>query len=183
MRALIVVDVQNDFCPGGALAVPEGDRVVPHVNRLLTRFDVVAFTQDWHPADHVSFDEEPRFEDGSWPAHCVQGSHGAALHGDLDVPDAAIVVKKGTLPEKEAYSGFEGTDLLEELLARGVDEVVIVGLATDFCVKATCLDALRAGLGVTVDLRGCRAVDPDGTAGAVADMQKAGADIVPPDEP
>lgn len=171
--ALIVVDMQNDFAPGGSLAVAEGDHVAEVLNRLLPRFSTHVFTQDWHPADHCSFADEPRFEDGSWPVHCVAGTHGADFVPGLTVPDDAIRIHKGTDRAREAYSGFDGTDLAEQLRARGVQRVVVGGLATDYCVLNTVLDAVKEGFQTWVLLDGTRAV-ADG-AGAVQQMLDAGA--------
>lgn len=176
MDALIVVDMQNDFAPGGSLAVGEGDRVVDVLNAVCARFATHVFTQDWHPADHVSFADPPRFVDGSWPKHCVAGSHGAALIDGLSVPDAAIRVHKGTTRTKEAYSGFDGTDLAEQLRARGITRLVVGGLATDYCVLNTVLDGVREGFETYVLLDGTRAV-ADGR-GAVQQMLDAGAHSV-----
>lgn len=157
--ALIVVDVQNDFCPGGALAVSDGAAVVAPINRLLPLFGTAAFTRDWHPSDHCSFASSPRYVDGSWPAHGVADTQGAALHGDLRVPADALIVNKGTDASREAYSGFEGTTLAARLRARGVTRLFVAGLATDYCVKATALDAARLGWPTFVVLDACRAVD------------------------
>ena len=174
--ALIVVDVQNDFCPGGALAVADGDAIVPLINGLTPRFQIAAFTRDWHPPDHCSFTAEPEFVDGSWPAHCIRDTSGAAFHADLTVPKSAIVVSKATEREPDAYSGFDGSTLAAQLLAWGVRRVFVCGLATDYCVKATALDAHAAGFEVFVLTDACRAVDhPAGTgAAALAEMEKAG---------
>jgi nicotinamidase-related amidase len=176
-RALVVVDVQVDFCPGGALAVRYGDQVVPRLNSLIRTFEEtglpVFFTRDWHPPDHVSF----RSEGGPWPPHCVQGSPGAKFHQELDVPRDAEIISKGDRPSEEAYSGFQGTDLGARLKRLEVDDLFIGGLATDYCVKETTLDALRAGFTVEV-LKDCvRPVDakPGDGARALAEMQKAGA--------
>jgi nicotinamidase/pyrazinamidase len=177
--ALIVVDVQVDFCPGGALAARYGDQVVPRLNRIIRAFEElglpVFFTRDWHPLDHVSF----RSKSGPWPPHCVQGSPGAKFHPELEVPRDAEVVSKGDRPSEEAYSGFQGTDLEARLKRLEVGELFIGGLATDYCVKETTLDALRAGFTVVV-LKDCvRPVDvkPGDGARALADMQKAGAKL------
>lgn len=174
--ALIVVDVQNDFCPGGALAVAEGDAVVPLINGLVARFRVRVFTRDWHPPDHCSFADDPQFVDGSWPVHCVCDTPGAAFHPGLAVPDDAIVVNKATDREPDSYSGFDGTALADQLRAEGVERVFVLGLATDYCVKATALDAHAAGFDVYVLTDACRAVDnPPGTgAAALAEMERAG---------
>ena len=174
---LLVVDVQNDFCPGGALAVKNGDRVVPRLNRVIAAFASaglsIFFTRDWHPPNHISFQNEG----GVWPAHCVQGSSGADFHPDLTIPSGSTIISKGDSPRTEAYSGFEGT-VLEGLLKKaGVDEVFIGGLATDYCVKQTCLDALRDGFRVSV-LRDCvmavNVKQGDG-AKALGEIRRAGA--------
>src|SRR5512137_843180 len=145
--ALIVVDVQRDFCPGGALAVPHGDDVVPVINRLLGLTDwLTVATRDWHPADHCSF----KAQGGIWPPHCVAGTAGAEFHPALDQTRIQTVVSKAVTRDAEAYSGFQGTDLAAQLSARGVRRVFVCGLATDYCVKATALDARSAGLGVVV---------------------------------
>ena len=174
--ALIVVDVQNDFAPGGALPVSDGKLVVPVINLLEPLFEHAVFTRDWHPIDHCSFAEEPAFADGSWPVHCVQDTPGAEFVGSLHVPVDALIVDKATDPEHEAYSGFDGTDLAEALKARGVERVFVCGLATDFCVKATALDARRDGFETIVVLDACRGIDaPAGSVAAALDaMREAG---------
>lgn len=156
-EALIIVDFQNDFTPGGALAVKDGDRIADRVNELASdpRFELVVATRDWHPADHGSFSDRG----GPWPVHCVQGTEGAELHPSLERERVDVIVDKGADPDTEGYSGFEGTTLGELLRERGIDSVTIVGLATDYCVKNTALDALREGLAVTVDSEGVRGVD------------------------
>ena len=173
MDVLIVVDVQRDFCPGGALAVPRGDEVVPVINRLLalTSWSTVA-TRDWHPADHCSF----RAQGGIWPPHCVAGTDGAAFHPALDQGRIRRVVSKATTSDAEAYSGFQGTDLAVQLAALGIRRAFVCGLATDYCVKATALDARRAGLDVVVvedAIRGVEVRSGD-CAAALAEMQAAG---------
>jgi len=148
--ALIVVDVQNDFCPGGALAVKDGNKIIPPLNALIDAFTVsnlpVCFTRDWHPPDHSSFRENG----GPWPSHCVRNSRGARFYPDLHVPKNALVVSKATEPDKEAYSGFQGTDLSSTLKRMGVTELFVGGLATDYCVKNTVGDALEEGFLVNV---------------------------------
>lgn len=177
--ALIVVDVQRDFCTGGALAVRDGEKVVPAINGVLGKFAHVFFTRDWHPANHCSFSDAPQYRDGSWPAHCVQGSPGAALHPELIVPANAVVVDKAVSAERDCYSGFDGTHLADLLSARGVSRVFVCGLATDYCVKATALDARRLGFEVTLIEDACRGVDvPAGTArDAIDAMTIAGATV------
>lgn len=177
--ALIVVDVQRDFCPGGALPAKEGDKVVPGLNRVIKAFDEaglpIFFTRDWHPPDHRSFASQ----DGRWPPHCVQGSEGAKFHPGLNIPPKAQVVSKGTDPAAEAYSGFQGTDLEWRLKTYGVTRIFVGGLATDYCVKETSLDARRAGFEVFV-LKDCvRAVDAQKGDGARAliEIRKAGAKL------
>jgi len=157
-HALVVVDVQNDFLPpAGALAVAAGDEVIAPINELLGSgvFDLVVATRDWHPPDHGSFAESG----GPWPVHCVQGTEGAELHPALDRSQVDVVIDKGQDPGTEGYSGFEGTELAKVLREHEVDEVVVVGLATDYCVKNTALDALREGFRVTVDASAVRGVN------------------------
>ncbi|MBI3003193.1 MAG: nicotinamidase [candidate division NC10 bacterium] len=171
--AVILVDVQNDFCPGGALPVPEGDRVVPALNALLERVRAVAVaTRDWHPPNHSSF----KPHGGPWPVHCVAGTAGAAFHPALAVDRVAHVVSKATRPEEEAYSGFQGTDLAAFLRQRGIRRVFVGGLATDYCVKATALDAVKHGFEVTVledAIRGVEVQEGD-CARALEEMKRAG---------
>lgn len=187
--ALIVVDVQNDFCPGGALAVEDGDAVVPVLNEWIRRFVAagrpVVYTQDWHPQDHCSFKEQG----GIWPVHCVQGTHGADFHKDLQV--RGVLFRKAFTSDAEGYSGFDGrlaqndhletgVDLAAWLKEQGVRKVYVGGLATDYCVRATVLDALRHGLAAAVIRSGSRAVnvEPGDEDKAIADMQAAGAEVV-----
>ena len=171
--ALIVVDVQRDFCPGGALAVPDGDAVVPVINRLLKGADWFSVaTRDWHPPDHCSF----KAQGGIWPPHCVAGPDGASFHPDLDAERIRHVASKATTKEAEAYSGFQDTDLAALLGSRGIRRTFVCGLATDYCVKATALDARRAGLDVVVIGDAVRGVEvhPGDCAKAVAEMTAAG---------
>jgi nicotinamidase/pyrazinamidase len=176
VRALIVVDVQNDFCPGGALAVPDGDAVVAPVNRLASESPFVVATRDWHPPDHGSFAEQG----GVWPVHCVAGTPGAELHGGIDRARVDVVVDKGQARDREGYSGFEGTELERLLREHDVDTVDVAGLALDYCVKATALDARRAGFGVTVHRGATRAVDvqPGDGERAVEELRAAGVEVV-----
>jgi nicotinamidase/pyrazinamidase len=176
-EALIIVDFQNDFTPGGALAVSGGDEIAQRVNELAAdgRFDLVVATRDWHPADHGSFADQG----GPWPVHCVQGTEGAELHPALDREKVQVIVDKGQDPETEGYSGFEATDLDQLLRDRGIDKVTIVGLATDYCVKNTALDALRGGFEVTVDSQGVRGVEVNkgDSERALEEMREAGATV------
>jgi nicotinamidase/pyrazinamidase len=176
MRALIVVDVQNDFCPGGALAVPDGDAVVAPINRLAAEAPFVVATRDWHPSDHGSFAEQG----GPWPVHCVAGTPGAELHAGIDRELVDAVVDKGQAPDREGYSGFEGTELERLLREHEVDAVEVAGLALDYCVKATALDARRAGLDVTVHRAATRAVEvqPGDGERAVEELRAAGVAVV-----
>jgi nicotinamidase/pyrazinamidase len=148
--ALLVVDVQRDFCPGGAVAVEDGDMVVPRLNMVIGAFTnaslPIFFTRDWHPPNHMSF----KGQGGTWPPHCVKETPGAEFHPKLEVPLGAVVVSKGTEADLEAYSGFQGTDLEKLIKETRVHEVFLGGLATDYCVKETALDALDAGLKVKV---------------------------------
>ena len=176
--ALLVVDVQNDFCPGGALAVPEGNAVVPVINTLLARgtWRLTVATRDWHPADHCSF----RTQGGTWPPHCIAGTRGAEFHPDLDRTRIQEVVSKATSREKDAYSGFEETELLSLLTGHGVTRAVVTGLATDYCVRATALDARKVGLAVLVVTDAVRAVEvkPGDGEKALAEMKAAGITLV-----
>lgn len=191
--ALIVVDVQNDFCPGGSLAVPDGDAVVAVVNALGCRFRHVVLTQDWHPAGHASFASShpgrKPFETVElvygpqvlWPDHCVQGTTGAAFHARLDLPHAEAVIRKGFRQGIDSYSGFVEADrrtrtgLEGYLRERGIGKVVVAGLATDFCVSWTAQDAARAGFDTIVVEDACRAIDLDGSLDrAWAEMAAAG---------
>ncbi len=177
--ALIVVDVQNDFLPDGALGVPEGDAVVPVLNDCMRTFSEhqlpVYATRDWHPQGHCSFKEQG----GPWPPHCLAGTSGASFAPDLSLPDAAKVVSKAETREADAYSGFQGTDLEADLRGRGVRRVVVGGLATDYCVLQTVLDARRLGFDVVVLEDATRAVnaEPGDEERAVEQMREAGAQL------
>jgi nicotinamidase/pyrazinamidase len=176
-RALVIVDFQNDFCPGGALAVPDGDAIAGRVNELAAsgEYGLVVATRDWHPPDHGSFAEQG----GPWPVHCVAGTPGAELHESLDTTPVDAVVDKGQDRTTEGYSGFQGTRLAELLREHGVDHLTVVGLATDYCVKNTALDAIREGFSVTVDSTATRGVDvqPGDSERALEDVREAGASV------
>jgi nicotinamidase/pyrazinamidase len=197
MRALLVIDVQNDFCPGGALAVPEGDQIVPGINALMSEFDAVILTQDWHPAGHSSFAsthegaapydmiEMPYGPQVLWPDHCIQGTAGAAFHSDLNVDRADMIIRKGYNPAIDSYSAiFENdhktpTGLRGYLETRGIAELTLVGLALDFCVNYSAVDAAHAGFEVIVREDLCRTIDLDGSlAAARLGMKKAGVTLV-----
>ena len=190
-QALIVIDVQNDFCPGGALAVAGGDEIVAGINALMAGFETVVLTQDWHPAGHSSFasshDGKGAFEmidmpygpQVLWPDHCVRGSAGAGFHADLHTDPAQMIVRKGFRMEIDSYSAFFENDhetptgLEGYLRSRGVKSLVMVGLATDFCVNFSAVDAAKLGFDVTVDLAHCRAIDLDGSLGVAMDGMTA----------
>lgn len=190
--ALLVVDVQNDFCAGGALAVPQGEAVVPVINALAAGFGTVVLTQDWHPAGHVSFAdthgaqafgtvELPYGRQILWPVHCVQGTHGAALHPALRIDHARLVIRKGCDPSIDSYSAFLEADrstptgLAGYLRERGIARVFVAGLALDFCVAWTALDARAAGFDVVLLEDATRGIDRDGSvAAALEDMRAAG---------
>ena len=180
MQALLVIDVQNDFCPHGSLAVVGGDEIVAGINAAMPRFDAVVMTQDWHPADHSSFAsshdaapmdiiEMPYGPQVLWPDHCVQGTAGAEFHRNLDVNRADMIVRKGYNPAIDSYSAFFENDrktptgLQGYLNTRGITQLILVGLATDFCVSYSAVDAAQLGFDVTVDLNLCRAIDFDGS--------------------
>ena len=177
--ALIVVDVQNDFCPGGALPVDEGNHVVPVINQIMPLFGNVVLTRDWHPEDHCAFADPPEFADGSWPVHCVADSPGAEFHGDLAIPSDALIVDKGTDPDVEAYSGFSETALAEELRRRGVNRIFVCGLAMEYCVKQTALDGLHERFDVILVENACRGINfpPGSAAVAVEEMKMAGVKV------
>jgi nicotinamidase/pyrazinamidase len=175
-EALLIIDLQNDFLPGGALAVTDGDAVIGPINALAgdPRFAVVIATRDWHPADHRSFTEQG----GPWPAHCVQGTAGAELTDRLNREAIDAVIDTGTTPEAEGYSGFENDELRELLRMEQVQAVTIVGLATDVCVKHTAHDAIQEGLRVTIERDGVRGIDPEGSAAVLDELSSAGAVVV-----
>jgi nicotinamidase/pyrazinamidase len=197
MKALLLIDIQNDFLPGGALAVPNGDEVVPVANRLLPEYKLVIATQDWHPADHLSFaSQHPGRRVGEvielnglaqvlWPDHCVQGTRGAELAPGLNRAAIAHVVQKGTDRTIDSYSGFfdnarrKSTGLEVLLKSRGASEVHVLGLATDYCVKATALDAASFGFRTTLLAAACRGVElqPGDSEQAIAAMRAAGVTI------
>jgi nicotinamidase/pyrazinamidase len=174
-RALLIIDFQNDFTAGGALAVPEGDEIAEPVKRLAGEFDLVFATRDWHPPDHASFETEG----GPWPVHCVQGTHGAELHPAMRDIEVEAIVDVGVEREDEGYSGFEKSKLANLLRDQGVDEVAVVGLATDYCVRASTIDACREGFDTTVVTDAVRAVEVDPGDGerALEDMKRAGAKL------
>lgn len=190
-NALIVIDVQNDFCPGGALAVAGGDAIVAGINVLMADFGAVVLTQDWHPAGHSSFADNhagaapfsmvdmPYGPQVLWPRHCVQGSSGADFHQDLNCDRADMIIRKGFRPEIDSYSAFFENDhktptgLDGYLRSRGVTKLVLCGLATDFCVGFSALDAAALGFDVTVRMDLCRAIDLDGSLAGMVDKMKA----------
>jgi nicotinamidase/pyrazinamidase len=189
--ALIVIDVQNDFCPGGALAVAEGDAIIPRINALMREFHTVVLTQDWHPADHASFaannagatpfslTDMPYGPQVLWPTHCVQGTAGAAFHPALVTDPAQLVIRKGFRPQIDSYSAFFENDhttptgLDGYLRSRGVSRITLVGLATDYCVAYSALDAAKLGFAVTVLMGACRAIDLNGSLAEAKDRMRA----------
>ena len=183
-RALIIVDVQYDFLPGGSLAVVDGDKIIPIINRLQSQFDLIVATQDWHPADHSSFvSNNPQ---GLWPDHAVQGSHGAELHANLSKEKIDRVFRKGIDPTVDSYSGFFDNDHLTStgldkyLKKQGIQEVYVVGLATDYCVKFTALDAHQLGYKTTLIVDAARGVNvKEGDVNqAIEAMRQAGVRIL-----
>jgi nicotinamidase/pyrazinamidase len=178
--ALLVVDVQKDFLPGGNLAVPNGGAVVPRLNQYIERFNrrnlCIVATRDWHPTDHCSF----AARGGPWPPHCIAGTEGAQFADDLELPEQALVISKATQTEKDAYSGFEDTELGVKLRDMGVKRVFVGGLATDYCVRNTVLDAIKLGFEAIVLEDAIRAVnaDPEDGAKAEAEMKHAGAQFI-----
>ncbi len=195
-HALLVIDVQNDFCPGGALAVPGGDEIIEAVNTMMDGFDSVILTQDWHPVGHSSFAtshsgknpfdmiEMPYGQQVLWPDHCVQGTEGAAFHPGLRT-DADLILRKGFGTEIDSYSAFFENDrttptgLEGYLRTRGIEQLTLVGLATDFCVHYSAVDAASLGFDVTVNTDACRAIDMEGSlASATQAMENAGVTLV-----
>ena len=176
-EALVIVDFQNDFTPGGALAVEGGDEIAARINELAAdpRFDFVLATRDWHPPNHGSFTEQG----GIWPVHCVQGTPGAELHESLDTSAVDVVLDAGQDPGTDGYSGFDGTNLAELLRERGIDRITLVGLATDYCVKHTALDARSEGFEVIVDRAGVRGVEVNegDSERALDEVRAAGATV------
>lgn len=190
-QALIVIDLQKDFCPGGALAVPDGDAIVSPINALMAQSDAVILTQDWHPAGHASFASShdgkspydsidlPYGPQVLWPDHCVQGRKGARFHAGLQVDHADLIIRKGYNPQIDSYSAFFENDkktptgLEGYLRTRGIDQLVMVGLALDFCVNFSALDAARLGFKVSVRQDLCRAIDLDGSLDAALETMKA----------
>ncbi len=182
--ALLVVDIQNDFCPGGALAVVRGDEIVPLVNQIASQFETVVITQDWHPAGHISFAGNhlgrapfemitlPYGPQMLWPAHCVMGSTGAALHPGLDIPHASLIIRKGSHADIDSYSAFLEADRTTKtgldgyLTSRGITDVHVCGLATDYCVAWSAEDARKFGFKTTVIEAACRAIDLNGSLAA-----------------
>jgi nicotinamidase/pyrazinamidase len=180
--ALLIIDFQNDFCPGGALAVEGGDEIAKPIRRLVESgaFGTVVATRDWHPADHSSFDREG----GPWPVHCVQGTPGAELHESLGDVRLEAVVDVGRERDDQGYSGFEKSDLAQILRRQGVERVFVCGLATDYCVRASTIDACEEGFETTLVEDAVRAVDVEPGDGerAIAEMREAGARVVSSEE-
>ena len=194
-HALLIIDVQNDFCPGGALAVADGDDIVRGINAIMPEYDAVILTQDWHPAGHSSFattdgadpmtlTQMPYGPQVLWPDHCIIGTNGAAFHSDLNVDAADMIIRKGYNPAIDSYSAFFENDhstptgLEGYLRTRGIGTLILVGLATDFCVNYSAVDAAKLGFNVTVRMNLCRAIDFDGSLdAAIAGMTQAGVSV------
>jgi nicotinamidase/pyrazinamidase len=178
---LLVIDVQNDFCPGGALAVPHGNAIIPLINRLAAKFQTVVITQDWHPSGHISFAAShpatqpfemitlPYGPQVLWPTHCVMATEGAALHSELDIPHASLIIRKGSHPEVDSYSAFLEADRTTKtgldgfFSSRGITDIYLCGLALDYCVAWSAEDARAFGFNATVIEDACRAIDLDGS--------------------
>ncbi|QDU38226.1 N-carbamoylsarcosine amidase [Maioricimonas rarisocia] len=175
LDALIIVDVQNDFCPGGALPVQGGDGIVPVLNRWIARAQAagapIVASRDWHPEDHISFTSQG----GRWPAHCIAGTPGAEFHPDLKLPDEAQIINKGTARDRDSYSAFDGTGLTNDLRRHEIDRLWIGGLALDVCVRATVIDACREGFEVHVIEAASRPLSPESGQKALEEMTRVGA--------
>ncbi|AHF81023.1 nicotinamidase [Thermococcus paralvinellae] len=176
MEALIIVDMQKDFMPGGALPVPDGDKIIPKVEEYIKKFKekgaLIVATRDWHPPNHISFKEQG----GPWPRHCVQNTEGAKFV--VKLPEDAIIISKADKPDKEAYSGFEGTNLAEMLKENGIRKVYICGVATEYCVRATALDALRYGFEVYILKDAIKGINPEDEEKVLKELEKKGAKII-----
>lgn len=184
MKALLVVDVQNDFCPGGSLAVRRADDVVPKLNKVIEAFHKaglpIFYSRDWHPRNHMSFKDQG----GIWPSHCVKGTSGARFHPNLEITRGARIISKATTQDFEAYSAFQGTNLEKQLKSLGVDDVVLGGLTTDYCVKESSIDGLKAGFRVAV-LKDCiKGVElkKGDSAAALKEVRKRGATLLTSDQ-
>lgn len=175
--ALLLVDIQNDFCEGGSLAVEGASAIIPVVNRMISEAErshqLIIASRDWHTVDHCSFEARG----GPWPPHCIQDSRGAAFHPDMALPDTAVRVSKGVGFDTDAYSAFDGTQLESFLKRHDIGTLRIAGLALDVCVRATALDALKHGFGVELVTDGCKAVDPQKAPEVLDELRAAGASI------
>ncbi|EHR79836.1 pyrazinamidase/nicotinamidase pxnc [Thermococcus litoralis DSM 5473] len=176
MEALIIVDMQRDFMPGGALPVPEGDKIIPTIEELIKKFEqrgaLIVATRDWHPPNHISFKEQG----GPWPRHCVQNTEGAEIV--VSLPKDTIIISKADKPDKEAYSGFEGTELAEILKEKGVKRVYICGVATEYCVRATALDAIKNGFEVYLIKDAVKGIKREDEEKALKELEEKGAKII-----
>jgi nicotinamidase/pyrazinamidase len=174
--ALLIVDMQNDFMPGGSLPIPDADKIIPMINKYIELFvynELPIFaSRDWHPPNHISF----RQRGGMWPVHCVRHTYGAKFHPDLKIPRSTVVISKGTDPNREAYSAFDRTELSDRLDERGVKKIFVVGVATDYCVKSTVLDALKLGYEVIVLEDGIKGLDKSNEA--ILEMKNKGAKLL-----
>lgn len=176
MEALIIVDMQRDFMPGGTLPVPDGDKIIPTIEELIKKFKrknaLIVATRDWHPPNHISFRERG----GLWPKHCVQNTKGAEIV--VKLPENAIIISKADEPDKEAYSGFEGTNLAEILQEKGVKRVYICGVATEYCVRATALDALKHGFEAYLIRNAIKGIRPEDEEKALRELKEKGVKII-----
>jgi len=174
--ALLIVDMQNDFMPGGSLPIPDADKIIPMINKYIELFTYnelpIFASRDWHPPNHISF----RQRGGVWPVHCVRHTYGAKFHPDLKIPRSTVVISKGTDPNREAYSAFDRTELADRLDERGVKKIFVTGVATDYCVKSTVLDALRLGYEVIVLEDGIKGLNKSNEA--ILEMKSKGAKLL-----
>jgi nicotinamidase/pyrazinamidase len=179
-KALIVVNLQNDFCTGGALEFIEGETIIPAINDLIPHFEIIIYTRDWHPENHCSFVADPQFSERSWPVHCVANTHGADFHPELSFNLNAVIIDKGMEADQDTYSGFQDTNLARNLRKFGIDSVFITGLTAEYSVKATAFDAVKEGFTVYLVEDAVKGADtPPGTAAqAIADMKEAGVKVI-----
>ncbi len=179
-KALIVVNLQNDFCTGGVLEQIEGETLIPAINDLIPQFEIIIYTRDWHPENHCSFVADPKFSERSWPAHCLANTHGADFHPELSFDLNAVIIDKGTEADQESYSGFQDTNLAKNLHKFGIDSVFITGLTVEYSVKATAFDALKEGFAVYLVEDAVKGVDnpPGSVAQTLAEMKQAGIKVI-----
>jgi nicotinamidase/pyrazinamidase len=179
-KALFVINLQNDFCTGGAVEQIEGETIIPAINDLIPQFEIIIYTRDWHPENHISFSNEPKFTGRSWPVHCVANSHGADFHPELSFNLNAVIIDKGTDPSQESGSGFQDTNLAKNLRKLGIDTIIITGLTVEYSVKDTALDALQEGFAVYLVEDAVKGLGntPGTTTQTMSDMQQAGVRLI-----